>query len=527
MTFTELDEPAAPPSPPVPPETAPEPRRPFDSATARLAALALASGIALDIGIRGGPANAIVVLGLVLAVLAFVTDPHVERAEARWLALAALVPAAFLAVRVSPWLIMSNLAAAAGLSIAAVCLAKSGSLLDTTPLRLVHRALWASGRAVVGLGVLRPLVPRVTSGASERVGRLVVALLITVPLLVIVVALLASGDAVFAGLIVPDVDLGPLTGHVLLALVAATGVVSVVASARGDADDPRPTGTFGKLEVSVMLGLATLVMALFAVAQLVATTDAGDRLIDEAGLTPAEYARSGFFQLCWATALIVAFLALVRGLAAPGVLATTAMRVLAAAVPLLALGLVGVSLRRMALYDEAFGLTMLRLWVVGAAVWMGVVLLMIAARNLGLGAGREWLLAGAAATAFVLIVAADAANPEAFVVRHNVDRAADGAELDADYLTLLSGDAVPAYLDAVRTAPADLRPELVRAFAQCPAEEADGVATLNLGAARAADALDDVPDEITERSSADSVDPVTGRLTALDTRGCGSENMRR
>jgi hypothetical protein len=494
MTLTELDEPAAPPSPPVPPPTDPEPRRPFDSATARLAVLALASGIALDIGIRGGPANVVVVGGLVLAVLAFVTDPHVERTEARWLALAALVPTVFLAVRVSPWLIVSNLALAAGLSTAAICLARSGSVFDTTPLRLVHRTAWATGRAVVGIGVLRPLVPRMPTGASERAGRLAIALLITVPTLVIVVALLASADAVFAGLLVPDVDLGPATGHVVLAVLAAAGVVSVVAAARGDADDPRPPGTFGTIEVAVMLGLATVVMALFAVAQLVALTDAGDRLIEEAGLTPAEYARSGFFQLCWATALIVAFLALVRWLAAPAVLTTSAMRLLSAAVPLLAIGLVVVSLRRMALYDEAFGLTMLRLWVVGAAVWMGLVLLMVAARNLGLGAGREWVLGGAAVAALVLVVVADAANPEAFVVRHNIDRAADGAELDADYLTLLSGDAVPAYLDAVRNAPAELRPELARAYARCPAEEATGVARLNLGAARAADALDDLPE---------------------------------
>jgi Domain of unknown function (DUF4153) len=39
------------------------------------------------------------------------------------------------------------------------------------------------------------------------------------------------------------------------------------------------------------------------------------------------------------------------------------VRILGAAVPGLALGLVAVSLRRMALYDQAFGLTRLRLWI--------------------------------------------------------------------------------------------------------------------------------------------------------------------
>jgi hypothetical protein len=484
--------PSPPPAPPVPPgpDAAPERRRPFDRATARLAALALASGIALDVGIRGGPTNAIVVLGLVLAVVAFAVDEHVERAGARWLALLALVPAAFLAIRVSPWLLASNLAAAGGLAAAAICLSRSGSLLDTTPLRLVRRSLAALERAFLpGLAVLRPLVPQVSPSTAERSRRLAVSLAIALPLVIVVAALLASADAVFAGLLLPDIEPGPALGHLALTASAAAAVVAAVAAARGDADDRIPPGRFGTLEVATMLGLATGVMALFAVAQLVALTSAGDRLIDQAGLTPAEYARSGFFQLCWATALIVAFLALVRALAAPGVLDRPAMRALAAAVPLLALGLVVVSLRRMALYDEAFGLTMLRLWVVGAAVWMGLALLMIAARNLGLGAGRDWVLAGTAATALVLVLAADVANPEAFVVRHNVDRAAGGAELDAAYLSLLSDDALPAHVAATRTAPAALRDDL-RAHLPCH-DAPGGVATLNLSVARAADARDE------------------------------------
>ena len=40
-------------------------------------------------------------------------------------------------------------------------------------------------------------------------------------------------------------------------------------------------------------------------------------LIESAGLTPAEDARSGFFQLCWATGLLLAVLTVVRALADP------------------------------------------------------------------------------------------------------------------------------------------------------------------------------------------------------------------
>jgi hypothetical protein len=149
-------------------------------------------------------------------------------------------------------------------------------------------------------------------------------------------------------------------------------------------------------------------------------------------------------------------------------------------VPGLALGLVAVSLRRMALYDEVFGLTMLRLWVVLAAVWMGCVLVMTAVRNAGRHGGG-WLLAGAGIAALVLVVGADVANPEAFVVSHNSDRAREGADLDIGYLVGLSADAVPA-------AAAD---PLVAPHLPC-SDEAHGVAALNLAEARAADSRKDV-----------------------------------
>ena len=135
---------------------------------------------------------------------------------------------------------------------------------------------------------------------------------------------------------------------------------------------------------------------------------------------------------------MLAFLWLVRSLATPAALASPLVRGLGTTVPSLALGLVAVSLRRMALYDQAFGLTMLRLWVVGAAVWMGSVFVMTAVRNAGVPGGRNWLVAGAGASAVALVLAADVGNPEAFVARHNLARADQGAELDVGYLVGLS-----------------------------------------------------------------------------------------
>jgi hypothetical protein len=457
---------------------------PVDPAPRELIVLALAAGLALDIGIRGGPSNAFVTVAIVLVVIALASHHRVEQASARILALVAIAPAVFLAINTSPATTTANLTAIAVLLGLACAYARSGSIFDTTPFAVVVRAGTAFDRSIAAPKMLRPALPA-TGGRATTFGlRLAKPAAIAIPMLAIVVALLAAADPVFKRLLIPKWQAGPIAGHVALLVVFACVVVAIAAAAQGDAEvTPRP-GRFRALEVTVMLGLAAIVLGLFAIAQLVALSDAGDRLVAEAGITPAEYARSGFFQLCWATAFLVAFLAIVRGLAEPGSFDRGLVRVLATIVPLMAIGLVVVSVRRMALYDDAFGLTMLRLWVVVAAVWMGVVLLMIAARNAGVGRGRNWLVGGTLTAALALTLIVNVVSPEALIVRHNVARAERGETFDAAYLNGLSDDAVPAIVHAIEHSPSRAVRSTLRATFECDTGRT-GVAALNRAASAA------------------------------------------
>lgn len=444
---------------------------------------ALVAGAGLDVGLRGEVSNLALAVGLAAVVVGLVSNRRLRQRPARWLAMAALVPIGFLAIRSSDWLAATNLAAVGGLVAAAIAYSRSGRLTDTTLGRLLLRSIEAVPAACSAPRTLVPLLPRLSSGRSAHLARIARALAVCIPVLLVVTVLLATADPVFAGMLTPDVDLGPTVGHLIVIGLFALGAVCVIGAAASDSEDRPAAGRFGVLEVVTMLSVTAVVLGLFVVSQILAATSAGARLVARSGLTPAEYARSGFFQLCWATGLILSLLAAIRALAVPDVLRTRAVRGLGALVPGLALGLVAVSLRRMALYDDAFGLTMLRLWVLGAAVWMGVVLILVAVRNAGLGARREWVLAAAVFAALALVVTADVANPEAFVARHNLARAARGADLDPAYLSKLSDDAVPAVAGAWDAADAEGRAEL-RPALRCGVDPV-GASTLNLAVHRA------------------------------------------
>src|SRR5918997_51084 len=138
---------------------------------------------------------------------------------------------------------------------------------------------------------------------------------------------------------------------------------------------------------------------------------------------------------------------------------------------------------------------MLRLWVVGAAVWMALVLAMTVVRNASSRSGPNWLVAGAGAAAIALVLVADVIGAEGFVARHNIERARQGADLDIGYLDPLSDDAVPAIAGALEDAddvdaaddPA-VGNRLLWAL-DCH-DDRQGAAALNVAAARAAQLVD-------------------------------------
>jgi hypothetical protein len=122
-------------------------------------------------------------------------------------------------------------------------------------------------------------------------------------------------------------------------------------------------------------------------------------------------------------------------------------RALAAALLALLAVIMASAMQRMALYQAAYGLTELRLYVTAFMAWMAVLFLWFFATVLC--GRRERFAFGALVTGFLAIALLDGLNPDAVIVRTNVARVGTVAPMDQGYVTCLSADAVPALVAAL------------------------------------------------------------------------------
>lgn len=283
----------------------------------------------------------------------------------------------------------------------------------------------------------------------DAVGRTFVAGLVAVVLLVVFGFLLAGADAAFAHVLsaaVPSLDAGTVWRWIWSAVVAV--MVTAAAAHRLLTDRPAPEdksrlGTVRRVEWALPVGGLVVLFAGFVAVQATVLFDGGQHVLATAGLTYAQYARSGFWQLLAVTVLTV----IVVGVAAHVAPRSTAtdrvlLRVLLGLLSALTLVIVASALSRMAAYEQAYGFTRRRLLVTVCELWLGVLFLLILAAGIRLR-GR-WVPRAALAAAVAALLGLAILNPDAFIARQNVARFVATGRIDMGYLRTLSADAVPA-----------------------------------------------------------------------------------
>ena len=178
------------------------------------------------------------------------------------------------------------------------------------------------------------------------------------------------------------------------------------------------------------------------------------------GLTYAEYARRGFFELVAVAALVLPFLLFVHWLLRPdNTQGQRWFKGLAGAQIALLFVIMASAIERMRLYQAEYGLSEQRLYPTAFMGWLAVVFVWFALTVLR--GHRERFAFGAMVSGFLLVAILYVLNPDALIARTNMARAQAGHIFDAHYVSNLSADAVP---EIVAALPA-MKPEARRTLA--------------------------------------------------------------
>lgn len=388
---------------------------------AALAAAALLPGKPLGVGV-------VIVAALVAVAVALAARPRAGRLLFAVLALALTVPAALLD---ATWVIALDLAAAWALAVVAV----SGPHLASLAAPVVRLA---------DVPALAPPIPRRISPAV-RGGLL--GVVVAAPFAV----LFWQADAAFAqfGRDIPLPAASPLPGQaVTFIVVLAASLGLALAAARPFVRNVTgPSRRLTPWEWAVPLALLNVLFLAFVLVQLAVLFGGRDRVLRTAGLSYAEYARQGFWQLLAVAALtlgVIGAAALVAD--TPRRAHRLLLRALCGALCALTVVVLVSTVQRLLLYEDAFGLTRLRLFVTAFALWLGGLFALLVLAGI-VGAVRRRLAPVVVAGTALALLGFSLASPDRLIAERNVERWRETGRVDERYLLRLSADAVPALVE--------------------------------------------------------------------------------
>lgn len=381
--------------------------------------------------------------------------------DAPWLILAALPFAAGFAWRDSDFLTFLNVVAVL------TALALLTMRAQAIPLQIAGFVKYLWGAVFTALnaiaGVFSLLFFKIKWGEIQGEGWRKNALpvgrgvLMALPIVLLFGALLMAADAVFEGMVKKIINI-EIAEEVLkhlffigLGAWIAGGILHGILlskDVRLPGNPPFKLPTIGNTETTIALGLLNLLFLGFVLVQFRYLFGGANLVEVTPGLTYAEYARRGFFELVTVAGLV---LPLLLGwhwlLPKENPKSKKFFQLLAGILIALLFVIMASAIQRMRLYQSEYGLTEQRLyatvfmgWLTTVFVWFGLTVL----RD-----RRERFMFGAVVTGFVSIFALQAINPENLIVRTNVSLAQAGKEFDVDYAATLSDDALPAIIEAL------------------------------------------------------------------------------
>jgi hypothetical protein len=345
----------------------------------------------------------------------------------------------------------------------------------------------AGGRtwtAVIGGALVAFALPARVIGWAQRAvprriqipqfGRIALVAAITCALVFVFGGLFAGADPAFGNLVqnlVPSFDTEDIVSRaavfVLMLVFVLGGGYLVRLPPKLDALAPAAGKSVPRWEWAVPLAVLDGVFLAFVAVQATVLFGGHAHVLATEGLTYAEYARQGFWQLLWVSALTVLVIAVVIRVASR--VAGSDRRVLRILVGTLCVASIVVvisAIHRMWVYQDAYGFSTERLMVIAIELWLGAVFVLIAASGIRMSGGGErsdrgndsggqersdrgndsarWLPRAVLVAGVAALLGLAALNPERLIADRNIDRFERTGQLDATYLSGLSSDIDPA-----------------------------------------------------------------------------------
>lgn len=446
------------------------------AAPSRLALAILTHGVLLgvsaDVLLRDGRPGIAVPLWIALAGITLVSltrrDGRGVGAEPIGWLLTGVLFACGLAWRDSGFLqAFDMIAAIAAFAMAAIALGNKEAALLAEQFRSTAWAAAALVRQVVAgcpMLVLSEFTASHQRGrATSRLLPALRAALIAGVLLVVFGSLLRGADPIFASLVdLPDFDVRRVLSHgfVIGFICWVTSGWALGALGPGLRLRRAPSSfpiELSALDVTTALGTLNVLFSVFVIAQLGWLFGGEAFLHERTGLTAAQYARKGFFEMVWVVLLVTPLLVATRALL-PGDRSLARRHTVLSLPLMILLGAIILSAgMRMQLYVRYYGLTVDRFYPMVFMGWLGFVLAWLGVTVLR-GRGRIFI-AGAAVSGLAVLAGLNVLAPDAFVARFNIARAehtrgAAGTEPDLLHMSQLSGDTADLATRSVLTASA-------------------------------------------------------------------------
>lgn len=275
--------------------------------------------------------------------------------------------------------------------------------------------------------------------------------IVALPVLLLVTGLLASADPLFAGFVEQTGVMleGEFVGHVLFTAAAAWVTAGAL---RGSLVPVGITGSSFRRELSLsfssvapLLGGLTLLLSAWIGLQVRTLFGGAEYIAETAGVTVADYAREGFFQMIVIAGIVLAALLVADDLLERADGKTRhSFRILGQVLVALVGAVLVSAVLRLGLYLSYFGLTDDRVLALSVLVWVALVLAWFAMTVLR--GVRTRFAPGVLVLSAIWLGALNIANPERWIVEVNVQRAERGLPFDIAYHAKLSGDALPTML---------------------------------------------------------------------------------